>query len=247
MILLRPLILLLGLLAVWEAMVHATGVPGFLLPPPSEVIQVLFQRLDFLLMHGGWTLLKILAGLVIGTVIGAMSALALSYIRPLRSWLLPVLIASQAIPVFVLAPVLVNWFGYNIASNIVMAVLIIYFPVTATFYDGLRRTEPGWIDLARTMGADRLAILKNIRLPAALPAFASGLKVAASVAPIGAVVGEWVGTPNGLGRVMLDANQRIQTDLMFAALFLLAVIAVLVYLACDQLGRRIVYWQQESD
>ena len=128
-----------------------------------------------------------------------------------------------------------------------MAVLIIYFPVTATFYDGLRRTEPGWIDLARTMGADRRSILKHVRIPAALPAFASGLKVAASVAPIGAVVGEWVGTPNGLGRVMLDANQRIQTDLMFAALFLLAVIAVLVYLACDRLGRRIVYWQQESD
>ena len=89
--------------------------------------------------------------------------------------------------------------------------------------------------------------LLEVRLPAALPAFASGMKVAASVAPIGAVVGEWVGTPNGLGRVMLDANQRIQTDLMFAALFLLALIAVLVYLAVDRLGQRMVTWQRESD
>lgn len=245
--LLRPLLLFCGLLLIWEAAVSFTGIPRFLLPPPSKVAIVLFDRIDFLLLQGGWTLLKILLGLLFGTILGGLSAISLSYYRPLRSWLLPVLVVSQAIPVFAIAPVLVLWFGYGVWSNVAMATLIIYFPVTAAFYDGLRRTNPGWIDLARTMNASRWAILRDVRLPAALPAFVSGLKVAAAVAPIGAVVGEWVGTPNGLGRAMLDANQRMQIDLMFAALFVLAVIAVLVYFAVDRLGRQAIYWQRETD
>ncbi|MEK9795253.1 MAG: ABC transporter permease, partial [Alphaproteobacteria bacterium] len=163
------------------------------------------------------------------------------------SWLLPVLVVSQAIPVFALAPVLVLWFGYGIAPKVAMATLIIYFPVTAAFYDGLRRTEPGWIDLAQTMGASKAEILRQIRIPAALPAFASGLRVAAAVAPIGAVVGEWVGSSAGLGYYMLLMNGRVQTAAMFAALFVLAIMAVAIYFAIDATLRRLVAWQPEAD
>ena len=130
---------------------------------------------------------------------------------------MPLLVVSQALPVFALAPLLVLWLGYGMASKVAMAVLIIFFPVTAAFLDGLRRTEPGWLELARTMDARPLAILAQIRVPAALPALASGLRVAAAVAPIGAVIGEWVGSSAGLGYLMLHANARMQVDLMFAA------------------------------
>ena len=149
-------------------------------------------------------------------------------------------------PVFALAPLLVLWLGYGLASKVAMATLIIYFPVTAAFYDGLKRTDPGWLDLARTMGGSRLAVLRVIRVPAALPALASGLRVATAVAPIGAVVGEWVGSSAGLGHLMLHANARLQIDLMFAALFVLAVFAVLLYFAVDRALRLALPWQAEE-
>ena len=125
---------------------------------------------------------------------------------------MPLLVVSQAL-LFALAQLLVLWLGYGMASKVAMAVLIIYFPVTAAFLDGLRRTEPGWVELARTMDASGRAILAQVRVPAALPALASGLRVAAAVAPIGAVVGEWVGSSAGLGYLMLHANARMQVDL----------------------------------
>ena len=154
---------------------------------------------------------------------------------------------SQAIPVFALAPILALWLGYGMVSKVAMATLIIYFPVTAAFFDGLRRTEPGWLDLARTMGAGGFATYSQIRIPAALPALSSGLRVATSVAPIGAVVGEWVGgARGGLGYLMLHANARLQIDVMFAALLVLAVFAVTLYVVVDRLLRRAVHWQADD-
>ncbi len=154
---------------------------------------------------------------------------------------------SQAIPVFALAPILTLWLGYGIASKVAMATLIIYFPVTSAFFDGLRRTEPGWLDLARTMDGGRARILWHVRIPAALPALGSGLRVATAVAPIGAVVGEWVGASAGLGYYMLHMNGRMQTDAMFAALLTLALMAVAIYFAIDAGLRRALPWQPETD
>jgi putative hydroxymethylpyrimidine transport system permease protein len=160
---------------------------------------------------------------------------------------MPVLVISQAIPVFALAPLLVLWLGYGMGSKIAMAVLIIFFPVTAAFYDGLRRTEPQWLELARVMDAPLLSVLRQIRIPAALPAFASGLRVATAVAPIGAVVGEWVGSSAGLGFYMLHANARMQIDMMFAALALLAAMALVLYFIVDAGLRRLIFWQPEQE
>ena len=245
--LLRPLIVFAGLLVVWQAIVSLFGVAPFILPAPIDVLTTAIERADILAGHAGITILEIILGLVFGTAFGVMSALTMSYFRPARAWILPVLVVSQVIPVFALAPVLVLWFGYGMAPKVVMATLIIYFPVTAAFYDGLRRTETGWLDLAQTMGASKWAILRCIRLPAAMPAFASGLRVAAAVAPIGAVVGEWVGSSAGLGYYMLLMNGRVQTDAMFAALFVLALVATALYFAIDAVLRRAISWQPESD
>jgi putative hydroxymethylpyrimidine transport system permease protein len=203
------------------------------------------QNLDSLFSHGVTTLIEILAGLALGTLFGAASALSMIAFGSLRRWLLPVLVISQAIPVFALAPLLVLWLGYGMMSKIAMAVLIIFFPVTAAFYDGLRRTDPDWIELAKIMNAKPLAILRHIRIPAAMPAFASGLRVATAVAPIGAIVGEWVGSSEGLGFYMLHANARMQTDIMFAALALIAVMALVLYFSVDRLMTSVVFWQKE--
>ena len=242
---LRPPIIAAGLVLVWQIVVWLTRAPHFILPAPADVAIAWWANHMTILGHAGVTLLEIALGLLLGTALGVSSALTLAYFRPARRWLLPVLIASQAVPVFALAPILVLWLGYGIASKVAMAVLIIYFPVAAGFFDGLRRTEPGWTDLARTMGASRWTMLTRIRVPAALPALASGLRVATAVAPIGAVVGEWVGASAGLGYLMLHANARLQTDLMFAALLTLAVFAVILYFIVDNGLRRALPWQPD--
>lgn len=235
-----------GLLLAWEALVRATGVPPFILPGPGAVAMTLVERWPLLMEHAAVTGFQILAALVIATILGVLTGTALAASTPARRWLLPVLVVSQALPVFALAPLLVLWLGYGPASKIAMAVLIIYFPLTATLYDGLRRADPNLLDLAALQGASPLQRLRFIRLPAAMPALASGLRVAAAVAPIGAVVGEWVGSSRGLGFLMLHANARMQVDLMFAALLVLALMALTLYAAVDRTARRLTPWQAES-
>lgn len=242
----RGVVVLFGLVAVWQAVVWLTGAKPWMLPAPAAVAAAWVSHSGSLLNHAVLTAAEIVLGLLAGTALGCVSALSMAYFRPARRWLMPVLVVSQAVPVFALAPVLVLWLGYGMASKVAMATLIIYFPVTAAFYDGLRRTEPGWLDLARTMNAGRWAMLRHVRMPAALPALASGLRVAAAVAPIGAVVGEWVGSSAGLGFMMLHANARMQVDVMFAALVTLALLAVGLYFAVDALLRRALPWQPDT-
>jgi putative hydroxymethylpyrimidine transport system permease protein len=243
----RPLVTLAGLLAVWQLVVVLSGVPPFILPGPMAVLRTLVERWPLILGHAWITAAEILLGFLLGALLGAASGLMLASFATARRWLLPVFIVSQALPVFALAPLLVLWLGYGMASKVAMAVLIIYFPITAAFYDGLRRADPEMLDLVRLLGASRFDMIRLIRLPAALPSLASGLRVAASVAPIGAVVGEWVGSSGGLGYLMLHANARMQVDLMFAALLVLAAMALALYLAVDRLGRRLAPWQAETN
>ena len=242
----RPLVIAAGLLVLWHVVVLASGAPPYILPGPLRVLETLGTRIGELLPHAGITALEILLGLALGTVLGGASALVIASFRPARRWLMPVLVVSQALPVFALAPILTLWLGYGLASKVAMATLIIYFPVTSAFHDGLRRVPPGWVELARSMGGSKGAILRHIRLPAAMPAFGSGLRVAAAVAPIGAVVGEWVGSSRGLGYLMLHANARLQIDMMFAALLLLAAISLTVFYLVDWSLKRALHWRLEG-
>ena len=242
----RAAVTLGGLVLLWQAVVWATGVAPYILPAPRVVAVAWLGRPDYLLTNAAVTAAEMLLGLLFGGALGVGSAILIASLAPARRWLMPVLVVSQAIPVFALAPVLVLWFGYGMASKVVMATLIIYFPVAAAFLDGLRRTEPGWLDLAQVMTQDRWAVIRYVRIPAALPALASGLRVATAVAPIGAVIGEWVGSGAGLGFVMLHANGRAQTDLMFAALATLSALALITYFSVDWGLRRLLPWQPET-
>ena len=239
---LRPLLIAGGLLALWEAAVWVGDIPHYILPPPSVVALEFMDRSDLLAEHAAWTLMEIIIGLVLGVILGGSAALAMARSVRLRAWGLPLMVISQAVPVFTIAPLLVLWLGYGLASKIAMATLIIFFPVASAFYDGLRRVDPGWLDLAQIMGAQPRATLLRIRLPAALPAFASGVRVAVVVAPIGAIVGEWVGASAGLGYLMMQQLARGQTALAFAALVVLCLIGVALYFLADALLRRAMPW-----
>jgi len=239
----RPLLTALGLVAAWEALVWLTGVPPYILPPPSRVAVVLVGRFDLLIEQAAWTATEMILGLALGLALGAALAIIFAASAGWRRWALPLVIVSQAIPVIAVAPLLVLWLGYGMASKVAMAALVIFFPVVSSLYDGLRRTDPGWIELAQTMNASPRAVLLQIRLPAALPAFASGARIAAAVAPIGAVIGEWVGASAGLGFLMTQSLARGQTPLAFAALVILCLLGLALYTATDRLARRLVPWQ----
>lgn len=228
-----------ALVFLWQCVVSLTGAPPFILPGPVRVATALADNRQLIAGHSLVTVEEVLIGLLAGSALGALTALLLAQSRTATRYVLPALVLSQAVPVFALAPLLTLWLGYGLWSKVAMAILIIFFPVASTFLDGLQRTDPGLIDLADVMGASKFRILTRIRLPAALPAFGSGLRLAAVYAPIGAVIGEWIGASNGLGYLMLLANGRAKTDLMFAALFVLALFTVALHGAVALLARRL--------
>ncbi|MEM7470525.1 MAG: ABC transporter permease [Pseudomonadota bacterium] len=230
--------LLIGL-GLWQAIVVITGAPHFILPSPWRVAQAAWNS-RVTLMENAWvTTLEVFLGLILGTILGAATAIQLALSKTAERLMLPILVFTQAVPVFALAPVLTLWFGYGIGSKIVMAILIIYFPVTSAFHDGLTRSNQGYLDLAKTMGASKFSTMRHIQIPNALPSLGTGLKLAAVYAPIGAVIGEWVGASKGLGYLMLLANGRAKIDLMFASLIVLACLTVLLHFSVGRLAKRL--------
>ena len=193
---------LLGV-ALWQALVWITGVPRFILPPPMLVADTIWTNRALLAEHAFITTTEVLIGLVLGAILGFVTAILLVASPTVRALVRPILVFSQSVPVFALAPILTLWLGFGLWSKIVMALIIIYFPVTSSFFDALMRTNRDWLGMARAMGASPARVMLQIRIPAALPGFASGLRLAAVYAPIGAIIGEWVGASRGLGYLML--------------------------------------------
>lgn len=224
------------ILLVWQVAVWATGVPHYILPGPGRVAHSLWANRALIGENAAHTFANIGIGLGLGAALGVLTAINLALSPFARLLMRPLLVFAQAIPVFALAPVLTLWLGFGAASKIVMVMLVIYFPVASTFFDALMRLPPAMADLARNMQARPLRELVWLRLPHALPALGSGLRLAAVYAPFGAVIGEWVGASRGLGHLMLMANGRAQVDLMFAALVVLAVAAVALFFLIDRLA-----------
>ena len=220
-------------LALWQALVWLAALPPFILPGPLRVAETLWSSRALIAEHAVITAAEVLIGLALGALLGAASAIGLAASPAARGLIRPMMVFSQAIPVFALAPILTLWLGYGLASKIAMALLIIYFPVTSAFFDALMRTPQPLLDLGRVMGASPARLMWHIRVPSALPGLASGLRLAAVYAPIGAIIGEWVGASRGLGYLMLLANGRAKIDLMFAALLVLAVFTLLLHRAVD--------------
>jgi putative hydroxymethylpyrimidine transport system permease protein len=231
------------ILLLWHFLVLATGLPAFILPSPARVATALFSNLELIAHHASVTMAEVMIGLLLGTLLGVVTAISLAMSSLARLVVRPMMVLSQALPVFALAPILTLWLGYGLWPKIIMALLIIYFPVTSAFFDGLMRAPRGMLDLAKVMQARSWQIMRHIRIPAAIPALASGLRLAAVYAPIGAIIGEWVGASQGLGYLMLLANGRAKIDLMFAALIVLAVLTLLLHGSVDRLCRYVVQRQ----
>lgn len=234
----RGLFAPLALLALWQALTSLQALPPFVLPSPLAVLRCLVAEAPLLAEHGAVTLAEVAAGLVLGTLLGAVLAATMQLLPPIRSLVEPFLALTQAVPVFVLAPVLTIWLGYGPGPKIAMTVLLVFFPVTQSLLQGMDDTPEASLDLARIAGATPWRAMIWLRLPHALPSLRAGLAIAATYAPTGAVIGEWIGASKGLGFLMLRANAKLQTDLMFAALVLVVLLTLALRRLVLTLGPR---------
>ncbi len=235
-ILFRFVVVTSCLLLFWHFLVIFANLPKFILPSPMLVMETFISNFSLIFKHAIVTGSEILLGLLAGTALGSFTAICLAISPLARTIVRPMMVLSQALPVFALAPLLTLWLGYGSWPKILMALLIIYFPVTSAFFDGLMNTPKGMLDLSRVMNGTSWRIMLNLRIPAAVPGLASGLRLAAVYAPIGAIIGEWVGASEGLGYLMLLANGRAKIDLMFAALIVLVVMTLILHWSIDRLG-----------
>lgn len=234
-----PALILLVVLVIWEVYVHIKEIPVFILPPPSKIVVTLYLEYDQLLKHSWVTLQEMLLGFALAVSIGVPLAVLMFEFPILEKAFYPYVIGSQTVPVFAIAPLLVVWFGFGIASKVIMAAIIVFFAIVLTTLDGLKSTDPDTVNLFKILRASRWQILWKVRMPTALPFIFSGAKIGVSISTIGAVIGEWVGASAGLGYLMLYANSTLEVSLVFAAIFcltflglgLFAFMSLLEYLA----------------
>ncbi|MGL1932117.1 MAG: ABC transporter permease [Desulfotalea sp.] len=238
-----PLTIFLSLIVGWELLCMFNEIPIFILPSPSAILKTIAEKHNLLAYHAAITSIEILGGIILALSV-AIPLSILMFAKPTIDRALAIfLVASQAIPVFALAPLLIIWLGYGLASKIFMAAIIIFFPITVSLLQGLKSCDAEYRMLFKLMGADFFTTLRILYWPWALPYFFSGLKVGVTVATIGAVIGEWVGAQRGLGFLMIQANARLQTDLVFAAIFYLTGMGLLLWGAVNILEKRCLKWK----
>ena len=233
----RGTLALIVALAFWQAIVSFTGVPRFILPGPGFVAQALWDNAGLLWQNALWSAGNLGLGLAIGIVLGVETALLLALSRRARWLLRPMLVVAQAVPVFALAPMITLWLGYGMPSKIVTIALVTYFPIASALFDRLMALPTGLADLSRLSGAGRWRETLLLRLPHAVPGLLSGLRLAVVYGPLAVLIGEWVGASQGLGHLMLMANGRGQTALMFAALIVLACLSLFLWVTVEALSR----------
>ncbi|MGI8944657.1 MAG: ABC transporter permease [Thermoleophilaceae bacterium] len=237
-------LLLVAFVGAWQWVASLGSVDDLTLASPVEVWQAFGDDGDLLLDNARVTLYEVLLGLAIAVAAGVLFALAMHLSRALRDAAYPLLVGSQAIPVVVLAPIFVLAFDYGIGPKLAIVALICFFPITVNVLDGLRSVEDEHLKLMRSLGASRLRTLRSVELPAALPSFFSGLRVAATVSVIGAVFGEWAGADEGLGRLVLLGNNQLQTPRVYAGIVLLTLIAVALFALATLLERVACPWNR---
>jgi putative hydroxymethylpyrimidine transport system permease protein len=242
------LLFVLIILGLWELIVRAANVPKYLLPAPSQVIVALKRDWSTILGPATWVSLReVLAGFLIAVGAGIGLAVVLHLFGPLRRAVYPLLIASQAVPIIVLAPILVIMLGYGIAPKLVIVALICFFPIVVNGLDGLRSVDDDYVRMMKTLDASRGAIFRRIEFPAALPSIFSGMRIAATFASIGAVFGEWSGSSAGLGFVMLESTPNLQTARIFAAILVLTLVALALFGSVSLLERILVPWARHGN
>lgn len=234
--------------AAWETLVRLSNLPRFILPSPLEVWRRLLQSLadGSLLYHAGVTLLEVTLGLLVGVSLATVMGYGIAKSRALERALSPYLVASQAIPIVAIAPLLVIWLGHGILSKVVICALIVFFPVLVNTVVGVRAVSPALYDLMNSLRASRAQVIFKLEFPASMPVLLGGLRVGATLSVIGAIVGELVDARAGLGFLLKVGDFQYDTPMVFVAVLALVVLALSLYGMVIFMERRLLKWQHVS-
>jgi NitT/TauT family transport system permease protein len=239
----RPAILLALLFAVWWFVADRELMANYLVPRPSQVWEKFITDFPYLAKHSSVTLYETIIGFILASLLGLGTAILIVYSPTAEKTLYPIVLFAQVIPKVAIAPLLIAWFGAGAQSpKIILAVLIAFFPVVISGVAGLRSIDPELLDLSATMGASRWQTFRKIRFPNALPHIMAGEKVAVTLAVVGAVVGEFVGAGEGLGYVLLVANGNLDSPTLFAALILMSLIGIVLFVLIEMAEALLVPW-----
>ncbi len=238
----RPVLLIIMILIGWDLLIRIFKVPPYLVPTPMSVVEQLWNEWPMLVKESAPTTWATLGGFALSVLIGVPIAMLISYSKLVESFVYPLLVFSQSIPKIAVAPLFVVWFGFGIIPKIIVAFLLGVFPVVVSTVMGFKSVEQDMVDLARSMGSTRMQMFFKINLPQALPAIFSGMKVSITLAVVGAVVGEFVGSNSGIGYVLQKANGNFDLPLMFAALVVLSMIGVILFALLDVIERLMIPW-----
>ena len=237
-----PLLGILIFLSIWEISVRIAEIPSYLLPPPTEIVATMIEEMDNILEHSWVTAYEMLLGYILAIIVGVPLAIAITASPSFDRFITPILLFFQTTPKIALAPLFLVWFGVGILPKVLVAFLISFFPIVIDTAVGLRSISPDMVDLARSMGATNRQIFLQFRLPTSLPYLFSGLKVAATLAVVGAVVGEFVGADKGLGYLLLVANSNLWTALMFGTIVALTAQGLILFYIIRMLEGLLIPW-----
>jgi len=234
------------LVGAWEAGVRLFDVPAYLLPPPSAVLKAMVDWAPSLFGHTRATAVEVGAGFLLSAALGIPIGVIIVYSKWLEQVCYVLLVVSQSVPKVALAPLFLVWLGFGLKTVVLVTFLIAFFPVVIATVVGLRSAHPDMLQLARTLKASPLQTFWYFRLPAALPSIFGGLKVAATLSVVGAIVAEFVGSQEGLGYLILTANSMFQTPLSFASIAVLSVMGLVFFYLLVWLERVVVFWNREE-
>ncbi|MGI6755879.1 MAG: ABC transporter permease [Atopobiaceae bacterium] len=239
-----PTVTVCVLVALWQLVVATGLLPNYLLPSPTQVIWALVQDAALLLQHSATTLVEAVLGLVLGVCVGFAVAVLMDMFEPVNLALDPLITISQTIPTVAIAPLLVLWMGYGLAPKVVLVIIATFFPITVSLVSGFRSVDPDLYDLMHTMGATRWQIFVNVKLPAAMSEFFSGLRISATYAIVGAVIAEWLGGFSGLGVYMTRVRKSFSYDKMFAVIMLISALSLALMRLVSLLERAAMPWKR---
>jgi putative hydroxymethylpyrimidine transport system permease protein len=229
------------LISIWEWVVRVGYIPAFILPSPSAILRSLVENRQLLLeVHLPATVKEVLIGFGLALIGGLLLGIGMHFSRPLEKILYPFLVISQTVPLIAISPIFIMWFGYSIWSKIAVTILTAFFPIVVSTYDGLKSGGNEYRELLLTMGANRWTIFKKIRVPLALPSIFSGLKMSVVYCVVGATIGEWLGASEGLGYFSRRMSGSLKADAVFAAIFLLSLLGIVLFLCISLLEKQVL-------
>jgi NitT/TauT family transport system permease protein len=243
---LGPTVTLLALIGLWEVLARWSGVPSWLLPAPSAIGDAMIDWRAELASHFMVTLYEVLVGFALSIVVSIPLAVAVVYSPFLQNTIYPILLALQSMPKVAIAPLLVLWIGFGALPKILVVFLVCFFPIVVATASGLTSVSPALIDLIRSLSATSYQTFIKIRFPTALPHIFVGFKIAITFAVIGAVIGEFVGSDQGLGYLILISTSQSRTPLAFGALLLLTIMSIVLYYAVEFVERLVVPWAPKN-